>query len=46
MRCKIIIYYNNLIKMADIEFIYNGIKTIIQCELNTKMKDICNDFKK
>ena len=32
--------------MAEVEFIYNGIKTIIHCELNTKMKDICNDFKK
>ena len=31
--------------MAEVEFIYNGINTIIQCNLNEKMKDIYNRFK-
>ena len=31
--------------MAEVEFIYNGIKTIIQCKLNDKMKNICQKFK-
>ena len=30
--------------MAEIEFIYNGIKTVIQCNINEKMKDIINKF--
>ena len=31
--------------MAEVEFIYNGVKTIIQCKVNDKMKDICQKFK-
>ena len=31
--------------MAEVEFIYNGVKTIIQCKINNKMKDICQKFK-
>ena len=31
--------------MAEVEFIYNGIKAIIQCKVNEKMKDICQKFK-
>ena len=31
--------------MAQIEFCYNGISTIIQCNLNEKMKDVCQKFK-
>ena len=31
--------------MAEVEFIYNGTKTIIQCNLNEKMKDIYKRFK-
>ena len=31
--------------MAEVEFIYNGIKTVIQCNINEKMKDICQRFK-
>ena len=31
--------------MAEVEFTYNGINTIIQCNLNEKMKDICKRFK-
>ena len=30
--------------MASVEFIYNGIPTIIQCEENQKMEEICNNF--
>ena len=33
------------IKMAQIEFTYNGINTIIQCLLNEKLKDIIQRFK-
>ena len=31
--------------MSEVEFIYNGVKTIIQCNTNDKMKDICQKFK-
>ena len=31
--------------MTQVEFIYNGVKTIIQCNLNEKMKDIFQRFK-
>ena len=31
--------------MAEVEFIYNGITTVIQCNINEKMKDICQRFK-
>ena len=31
--------------MAQIEFVYNGITTIIQCNLNEKMKEIIKRFK-
>ena len=31
--------------MAEVEFIYNGTKTIIQCNLNEKIKDISKRFK-
>ena len=31
--------------MVEVEFIYNGIKTIIKCNTNDKMKDICQKFK-
>ena len=31
--------------MAEIEFIYNGTKTIIQCNLSEKIKDISKRFK-
>ena len=27
-----------------VEFIYNGINTIIQCKSNEKMKDICQNY--
>ena len=30
--------------MAEVEFIYNGEKIIIQCNLNDKMKDIFNKY--
>ena len=30
--------------MAEIEFIYDGFKTIVQCEINEKMKDIIDRF--
>ena len=31
--------------MSEVVFIYNGINTIIQCNLNEKIKDICKRFK-
>ena len=31
--------------MAEIEFIYNGEKVVIHCELKEKMKNICQKFK-
>jgi len=31
--------------MAEVEFIYNGISTIIQCKSDEKMKIICQKFK-
>ena len=31
--------------MAQVEFCYNGISTIIQCKLNEKMKDVFQKFK-
>ena len=31
--------------MAEVQFIYNGVNTTIQCQLNEKMKDICRKFK-
>ena len=31
--------------MAQVEFSYNGINTIVQCNLDEKMKDICKKFK-
>ena len=31
--------------MAEVEFIYNGTKTIIQCNLSEKIKDISKRFK-
>ena len=31
--------------MAEVEFIYNGVPTIIQCKRKDKMKDICQKFK-
>ena len=30
--------------MVEIEFIYGGIKTIIQCNINEKMNDIYNKY--
>ena len=30
--------------MAEINFIYNGIETIIQCEINDKFREICKKF--
>ena len=30
--------------MALVEFQYNGIMTVIQCQENQKMKEICNNF--
>ena len=30
--------------MASVEFQYNGTMTIIQCQENQKMKEICNNF--
>ena len=33
-----------LYKMAEIEFTCNNIKRNIQCNINEKMKDICNRF--
>ena len=30
--------------MAEIEFIYNGTSSKIQCQLKDKMKDICESF--
>ena len=32
-------------KMAEVEFIYNGVKTTIQCKADEKMKLICQKFK-
>ena len=31
--------------MAEVEFTYNGLNAKIQCQLNQKMKDICQKFK-
>ena len=31
--------------MSEIEFIYNGINTVIQCNSNEKMKEIIKKFK-
>ena len=31
--------------MAEVEFIYNGVKTIILCKINDKMKEVCQKFK-
>ena len=31
--------------MAEVEFIYNGVTTIIQCKLDEKMKNICQKLK-
>ena len=31
--------------MAQVDFCYNGISTIIQCKLKEKMKDVCQKFK-
>ena len=30
--------------MVEVEFNYNGIKTVIQCKLNDKIKNICQDY--
>ena len=30
--------------MAQVEFQYNGTNTIIQCQLDQKMLEICNNF--
>ena len=30
--------------MVEVEFCYKGIKTIIQCKLNDKIKDICQKY--
>ena len=30
--------------MASVEFQYNGTMTVIQCQENQKMKEICNNF--
>ena len=30
--------------MAEVEFIYNGVNTKIQCQTNEKLKDICQKF--
>ena len=30
--------------MVEVEFIYNGIKTMIQCDINEKIKNICNKY--
>ena len=30
--------------MVEVEFIYNGVKTVIQCYINDKMEDILNKF--
>ena len=32
-------------KMSEVEFIFNGVKTTIQCKPNEKMKLICQKFK-
>ena len=31
--------------MAEVEFLYNGIRIIIQCSVKCKMKEICQKFK-
>ena len=31
--------------MAEVEFIYNGIRTLIKCKMNEKMKNVCKKFK-
>ena len=31
--------------MTQVEFSYNGVSTIVQCNLNEKMKDIFQKFK-
>ena len=31
--------------MTEVEFTYNGVSTTIQCNLNEKLKDICQRFK-
>ena len=36
---------NLIMENAEIEFIYNGAKTVIQCNINDKMKDICKKFR-
>jgi hypothetical protein len=36
---------NLIMENAEIEFIYNGAKTVIQCNINNKMKDICKKFR-
>ena len=56
INCKKLILTNkklfiiNLIKktlyMAEIKFIFGGIKTIIQCNINEKMDDIYNKYTK
>ena len=30
--------------MTQVEFQYNGVSTIIQCQENQKMSEICNNF--
>ena len=30
--------------MVEVEFYYNGTKTIIQCKLDDKIKDICQKY--
>ena len=30
--------------MVEVEFIYGGIRTIIQCNINEKMNDIYNKY--
>ena len=30
--------------MVEAEFIYTGVKTVIQCKEDDKMKDICQKF--
>ena len=32
--------------MAQIEFLFNGIKTIIKCKINEKLKNICKSYAK
>ena len=32
--------------MTQVEFSYNGVSTIVQCNLNEKMKDIFQKFKR